>query len=67
MDLIIFTSTFEGDEIQVTKGNWEVTEFHGVNSDKMKIFYTSTEDGSINRSLYVQDLNSDIKQNYHQE
>ena len=27
----------------------------------MKIFYTSTEDGSINRSLYIQDLNSDIK------
>ena len=57
----IYIKDFEGDEIQVTKGNWEVTEFHGVNSDKMKIFYTSTEDGSINRSLYVQDLNSDIK------
>jgi len=57
----IYIKDFEGDEIQVTEGNWEVTEFHGVNSDKMKIFYTSTEDGSINRSLYVQDLNSDIK------
>ena len=57
----IYIKDFEGDEIQVTKGNWEVTEFHGVNSDKMKIFYTSTEDGSINRSLYIQDLNSDIK------
>jgi len=57
----IYIKDFEGDEIQVTKGNWEVTEFHGINSDKMKIFYTSTEDGSINRSLYVQDLNSDIK------
>ena len=57
----IYIKDFEGDEIQVTNGNWEVTEFHGVNSDKMKIFYTSTEDGSINRSLYIQDLNSDIK------
>tara|TARA_B100001093_G_scaffold520511_1_gene617293 strand:- start:106871 stop:109048 length:2178 start_codon:yes stop_codon:yes gene_type:complete len=57
----IYIKDFEGDEIQVTKGNWEVTEFHGVNSDKMKIFYTSTEDGSINRSLYIQDLNSNIK------
>ena len=52
----IYIKDFEGYETQITKGNWEVTSFHGVDSDKMKIFYTSTEDGSINRSLFVQDL-----------
>ena len=34
----------------------EVTSFKGLDSDKMQIFFTSTEDGSINRSLYVLDL-----------
>ena len=30
-------------------------------SDKMEIYYSSTEDGSINRSLYVQNLETDEK------
>jgi len=57
----IYLRDFEGSEIQLTKGNWEVTAFHGVDSDKMELYYTSTEDGSINRSLYVQNLESGKK------
>ena len=57
----IYLRDFEGSEIQLTKGNWEVTGFHGVDSDKMELYYTSTEDGSINRSLYVQNLESGEK------
>ncbi|MDP7194714.1 MAG: DPP IV N-terminal domain-containing protein, partial [SAR202 cluster bacterium] len=57
----IYLRDFEGSEIQLTKGNWEVTDFHGVDSDKMELYYTSTEDGSINRSLYVQNLESGEK------
>ena len=49
-------------EIQVTKGKWEVTKFHGVDSDNMEIFYSSTEEGSINRSLYKQNLMTGRKQ-----
>ena len=51
----------DGSEEQITKGNWEVTSFHGVDSDKMEIYYTSTEDGSINRSLFVQNLENGEK------
>ena len=57
----VYLKDFEGGEIQITKGEWEVTSFHGVDSDKMEIYYTSTEDGSINRSLFVQNLNTDEK------
>jgi dipeptidyl-peptidase-4 len=37
---------------QVTKGNWEVTDFYGVDEDTKTLFYQSTEDGSINRTVY---------------
>ena len=41
-----------GQSQQVTSGNWEVTKFHGMNNDTKRIFYTSNEEGTINRSLY---------------
>ena len=48
----IYLKNFNGKEEQLTKGDWEVTDFHGINSDIMEFYYTSTEEGSINRSLY---------------
>ena len=57
----IYIKGLDGSEEQITKGNWEVTSYHGVDSDKMEIYYTSTEDGSINRSLYMQNLETNDK------
>lgn len=37
---------------QVTKGNWEVTAFYGLDEKTNTIFYQSTENGSINRGVY---------------
>ena len=37
---------------QVTKGNWEVTEYYGFDKSTGNIFYQSTENGSINRDVY---------------
>ncbi|MEM1002909.1 MAG: S9 family peptidase, partial [Bacteroidota bacterium] len=37
---------------QVTSGTWEVTSYYGFNEDNNTVFYQSTEDGSINRSVY---------------
>ncbi|SEQ03745.1 dipeptidyl-peptidase-4 [Hyunsoonleella jejuensis] len=42
---------------QVTKGNWEVTNYYGYNDDSNTIFYQSTENGSINRDVYSVKLN----------
>ena len=57
----IYLKGLDGSEQQITNGNWEVTSFHGIDSDKMVIYFTSTEEGSINRTLYVQHLDTDIK------
>lgn len=52
----IYIKSLDGSEQQITKGNWEVTSFDGVDSDKMELYYRSTEEGSINRTLYVHNL-----------
>ena len=52
----IYLRNLNGSEEQITRGKWEITSFDGVDSDNMKIYYRSTEEGSINRTLYVQNL-----------
>ena len=37
---------------QVTEGNWEVTRYYGYDEDSKRIFYQSTENGSINRDVF---------------
>lgn len=37
---------------QVTKGQWEVTSFYGFDQNTGRVFYQSTEIGSINRGIY---------------
>ena len=37
---------------QVTEGPWEVTNYYGFDPDSERIFYQSTENGSINRDVY---------------
>lgn len=37
---------------QVTKGEWEVTYFYGFDQNTGRVYYQSTENGSINRDVY---------------
>lgn len=37
---------------QVTDGNWVVTNYYGFDPETNKVFYQSTENGSINRDVY---------------
>jgi dipeptidyl-peptidase-4 len=37
---------------QVTKGDWEVTNYYGFHKEKNTIYYQSVENGSINRGVY---------------
>ena len=37
---------------QVTNGDWEVTRFYGFDPATGRIYYQSSEDGSINRGVY---------------
>lgn len=38
---------------QITKGNWEVTKYYGLDKTTNKVFYQSVENGSINRGVYA--------------
>ena len=46
---------------QITKGNWEVTHFYGIDEKNKTVYYQSVEDGSINRSVYSISLNGKNK------
>jgi dipeptidyl-peptidase-4 len=46
---------------QVTKGNWEVTNYYGFDDKTNTIFYQSTEKGSINRAIYSTSLDGKNK------
>ncbi|AWX44002.1 Dipeptidyl-peptidase IV [Flagellimonas maritima] len=37
---------------QVTQGEWEVTNYYGYDQNEDRIYYQSTENGSINRDVY---------------
>jgi len=46
---------------QITKGNWEVTKYYGLDEKSGTIFYQSVENGSINRDIYSVKLNGSGK------
>jgi len=46
---------------QITKGNWEVTNYYGYDDKNDVIYYQSVENGSINRDVYKIDLNGNNK------
>ena len=46
---------------QITRGPWEVTSYYGYDPETNRIFYQSTEEGSINRSVYSVALNGSKK------
>jgi len=58
----IYHYDFKGKLInQITKGNWEVTNYYGFNNSKNTIYYQSVENGSTNRGVYSIDLKGNNK------
>ncbi len=48
---------YKGKKIrQITKGPWEITAFYGYNPKTKRLYYQSTENGSINRGIYSIDI-----------
>ena len=46
---------------QITDGAWEVTKYYGYDQNEDKIYYQSTENGSINRGVYSVESNGKKK------
>lgn len=40
---------------QITNGKWEVTSYYGYDQNRDRVYYQSTENGSINRDVYSVD------------
>lgn len=55
-------SLTDGAMQQITTGNWEVMAYHGMNAESGKVFYTSTEEGAINRAVYSISTDGTAKQ-----
>lgn len=52
---------FDGKQRQITKGNWDVIELYGINEKKGIIYYSSSENGAINKTLYSISLDGSKK------
>ena len=46
---------------QITKGPWEMTKYYGYDQNEDRIYYQSTENGSINRGIYSVSSSGDEK------
>ncbi|SNR14808.1 S9 family peptidase [Tenacibaculum jejuense] len=46
---------------QITKGDWDVTNYYGLSKTNNKIYYQSVENGSINRGVYAIGLDGSDK------
>jgi dipeptidyl-peptidase-4 len=55
----IYLKDLNGNEKQITNGNWEVTNFYGID-DKDYMYYSSNESGSIHSTMYKMSLNSNL-------
>lgn len=48
----IYKIGIDGSSQQITKGKWDVIQFHGINEATGKIYYTSAEEGAMYKALY---------------
>ncbi|MBW7867320.1 MAG: S9 family peptidase [Brumimicrobium sp.] len=52
----IYLIGIDGSSVQITKGNWDVIAFEGINEDKGLVYYTSAEEGAPYSAVYSIDL-----------
>ena len=52
----IYKIGFDGSEVQITKGNWDVIEFCGTDNQNKFVYYTAAKKGAIHNGIYKIDL-----------
>ncbi|MEQ9262267.1 MAG: S9 family peptidase [Owenweeksia sp.] len=58
----IYHISDEGEiKTQLTKGDWPVTEFYGIDEDSKTLYYQSAEESPLERAVYRIDLNGKNK------
>jgi dipeptidyl-peptidase-4 len=58
----IYKLSFTGENQQITKGNWDVIEFYGIDENSGKIYYSSAEKSPIYKGIYRIHLDGTNKQ-----
>lgn len=58
----IYKIGIDGSSLQISKGNWDVIEFMGINEKKGLIYYTSAEEGAQYTALYSIQLDGSEKE-----
>lgn len=48
----IYKLCINGESTQITKGDWDVIEFSGIDEDNQTIYYSSAEEGAIYKGIY---------------
>lgn len=57
----IYRLNFDGTQKQLTQGNWDVIDLYGTDPKNTMVYYTSSENGAINKSIYSVDLKKGAK------
>lgn len=57
----IYKLGFDGTQKQLTKGNWDVIDLYGTDLKNSTVFFTSSENGAINKCIYSVDMKKGTK------
>lgn len=57
----LYQLDLDGKTQQITKGNWDIIDFYGIDETTGDVFYSSSEDGTINKSIYKIKINGEAK------
>lgn len=57
----LYQLNFDGTQRRITNGNWDVIQVYGINEKKGMIYYASSENGAMNKTLYSVTLDGKTK------
>lgn len=57
----LYLLDLNGKRQQLTKGNWDIIDFYGIDETTGNLFYSSSESGTINKSIYKIKINGEAK------
>jgi dipeptidyl-peptidase-4 len=63
----IYKLSFNGEQQQITSGNWDVIEFLGIDDDNKFLYFSSAESSPISKGVCKIDLNGENKKNITKE
>jgi dipeptidyl-peptidase-4 len=57
----IYKLTFDGKSTQITKGQWDVIEFYGIDEKEGQLYYSAAEKNALSKGIYKISLDGSVK------